>query len=157
MSTTNISTGTDRHDGAAAVPPGNAQRVTIYRPASGGDATLGGVSATHANLSLVGWVHRKSPSVSTAVQQLPAGTRGPWGITEDTPPVALIVREGRLGRTLHLAPVTWSAERVRWEVVEGTMFGGNYAAGDGRFSHLIYKVAGLPTHGPVKIHDRIEG
>ena len=157
MSTTHSSTGADRRDDGAAVPPANAQRVTIYRPASGGDASLGGISATHDDLSLVGWVHRKSLSVSTVVRQLPEGARGPWEATQDMPPVALIVREGRLGRSLHIAPVTWNSQRVRWEVVEGTMFGGNYAAGDSRFANLIYKVAGLPIHGPVKIHDRIEG
>lgn len=156
------SNGMVHHGNGSSTPPlTGGQRLAVYR-AAGQDATNGGISSTHDDLTLVGWVDRtKSTQGRNHVLDLPEKVRGPWGINCEAatdapaPAVVLVVTDGVFGRALSLLPAAWTWKG--WKVADGAMFGGNYAAGDSRFPELIELVAGIAPHGPVKIHDRIEG
>lgn len=104
-------------------------RVTVYRPADRlGDCTLGGVSSRAAFLTIT-------------------NVDGPFEPTEDAPAALLVA-----GRVSYVARIVPADAGDRW-----TAFGGNYAgSSEARFSDAVSALTGLPFHGVVAVHDRIE-
>jgi hypothetical protein len=107
--------------------------VYVYRTATLGDCTGGGISGRHAELTVV-------------------NIEGPSKPRPDAPAVALL--DGAMG-TKRLVPVLGSDEEG-WQMVApegyvGPMMGGNYAASsDGRFRDAC------GFYGAIPVHDRYE-
>ena len=140
-----------------------ALTVSVLRPAGSPDSTLGGISAGHDRLAVVGYTIRDRAAQlhygsATEVHEIPGtGTRS---ITEEEPPVILVVIEDLFGdRTARFTPATWDAERSQWkEDPQWWIAGGNYATtSDSRLGDIVTTLLGERFYGALAVHDRNEG
>lgn len=154
---------TERH-GYQVAAPARGLLVRVYR-AAGVDATAGGVSAVAQDLVVVGVLAPGPDSAPGAqpvrVEPLTGRVHGAGIVHTDRVvfPVAVQVRRlFRQGPTLSLGPVTYDTRQGGYVRAHSwTMHGGNYAAGDSRFSELAGTLTGRgPFYGAVAIHDRVE-
>lgn len=140
-----------------------ALTVSVLRPADSPDCTLGGISADHDRLAVVGYTIRDRAAqlrhgTATEVHEIP-GTAA-RSITEEEPPVILVVIEDLFGtRTARFTPATWDASRSQWkEEPRWWMAGGNYATtSDSRLSDIVTTLLGERFYGALAVHDRNEG
>lgn len=123
-------------------------RLDVYRCASGGDFTNGGITAHAARVTVTGVIRPGGPGWTSGHQEpepLPKDMQV-FEPTEIAPEVTLVIRAHGRGTWLHLEPVgSCPAGNVGW------MMGGNYAGtSDSRWGAL--------TDGTdlVAIHDRTE-
>lgn len=140
--------------------------LDVYRTSRRGDCTNGGVSATHADLLLVGILDERR-TFTAGVDVLPTeyaphGARrhflGDEGPTRPTVALQICARSFFVSENYAaLVPVEWDHEANRYRRTHSwVMFGGNYAAtSDSRLSELAahflhYRASILP------IHDRVE-
>jgi hypothetical protein len=124
-------------------------RLSVYRAVDFPDCTNGGISGTHARVTVVGRL------VDGVVMPLPLGCCV-FEADDDAPAVVLVESHcPRYDPTPHLIPL---------EFVDGTpvgsvgpMSGGNYAGTtDSRWSELGKLYEGVRHLDAVAIHDRIE-
>lgn len=115
-----------------------------------GDSTRGGVSGDHDRLTIVGVIPEGKDFAVTL--------NGPFGPTEDAPPVAIDVRNIMGHKILSVVPVQWDEDRMVYAKLPGWfMMGGNYLApGDSRVGYLVEQVAKTHFYGAIAIHDRNE-
>ncbi|MBF6588447.1 hypothetical protein IU414_27265 [Nocardia farcinica] len=128
--------------------------LDVFRAADGPDFTLGGVSARHDRLTLVGFVDTTHPSAGRSVIQ-PADWRV-RPVREDAPPVVAVI--GRIGaRYAYLEPVDIEDGRVRYRAGRWSCFGGNFAGSNGgRFGGVLADLLGYPEPHVLPVHDRYE-
>lgn len=112
--------------------------IYVYRH-PGKDCTNGGISASHAVLTVV---------------NIP----GPFEPTDERPPVLLV--EGPC-RTAVIVPAVPGPTGAGWlpggAGMVGPMSGGNYAnTDDGRFVDAVERIVGHHFYGAVPVHDRFE-
>lgn len=119
--------------------------LDVYRPATGRDATLNGITSTHTRVTLIGTIDtrgRFTPSPKCARVGLP---------TEDSPAVALRAR----ATSAHLLPVTPDGTPAADPI--WFMSGGNYAATTDSRVRDYYRELGMePIYGAIPVHDRWE-
>lgn len=129
-----------------------ALHLNVYRDAhSQADCTNGGVSATHTQLQLVGYVQNPHG----IIDPLPEGVPTTIDPSHDAP-VVLHVRHIFGENVVSLVPLTYDATTTTWHFQPGSMAGGNYVTGDSRLNELVASFTGNRYHGPVAIHDRYE-
>jgi hypothetical protein len=120
-------------------------RLDIYRGPYG-DASNGGISGLHNNVTLVGTLAIEGTSSlrdRRHVKLLQGDSRGPFTVSADAPAVILVWRKDSRGLISHVEPLVPALRG--WY-----MAGGTYLHGDSRFSDL----AGF--YGAVSFHDRSE-
>lgn len=145
---------------AATEPKG--LHLDVYRNAQGVDCTLGGITATHNHVTLVGYITdaddtatRESVRFDVLPQRaatlLPRDSRV-FPATDDAPAVLLRYSAAlypTTGRAIHLIPADLAPGRH-------CMAGGNYAGtSDSRLYELLEHLTGY-RHAIVPVHDRIE-
>ncbi len=132
-------------------------RVRVYRDASTGDCTLGGVSGKADRLTVIGTVDRRHMRQSYLIDPLPKDMKM-HAPSEDAPPVALVVDHACGDLRVTLLPLNGSGNLVTGLVTDSdgwVMFGGNFAhTTDSRWSDLLRSFGA--TSAPVAVHDRIE-
>lgn len=121
--------------------------LDVYRHARQ-DCTLGGVTSTANQLTLVGTVDYRTDKVSPVTVALPRMSRV-FAPSDKAPPVWLV-----LGRhSASDAYIMPGDPQTGLPVTDWCMSGGNYAATtDSRF----WEVRGGHGHGAPRVHDRIE-
>lgn len=138
-------------------------RLSVYRNADGTDCTLNGISATHTDVTLIGYITdadeqatrqslREDVLPQRAATMLPRECRV-FTPTDDAPAVLLrysaSLYPNGIGRAIHFIPADLPAG-------QHVMFGGNYSGvGDTRFGQLTEQLTGY-RHYIVPVHDRIE-
>lgn len=136
--------------------------VSVLRPAGQQDSTLGGVTATHDRLAVVGYTVRDRAAqlrhgTATEVHAIPDARS--QTITAAEPAVILVVIEDLFGnRTARLVPAVWDTERSKWsEEPHWWMAGGNYATtSDSRIVDLVSTLLDARFYGALAVHDRNE-
>lgn len=127
--------------------------LNVLRSADGVDCTRNGITSTHTQLRLVGYVVETSER--ERVKDLPAGV--PMA-NSDAAPVLLVIRSSADGFIAHLTPAHRDEETGQW--TRGgvwSMAGGNFAqASDSRFTSLVSRLLGVRFYGALAVHDRIE-
>lgn len=117
--------------------------LDVYRNASGGDFTNGGISAHAGRVTVTGvrFMGRAMVSLSSLPEDAQVSAPKP-----EAPEVVLVVRTHAHGRWLHLEPAEGAPEGT-----VGLMMGGNFAgSSDSRWAELT---GGIDL---VAIHDRSE-
>ena len=128
-------------------------RLSVLRNVRFNDCTNGGVTATHADLSLVGWITGNGRWV------MPLDNFCERLITANDAPVLLHLKHDHpSGPSVRLIPAVWDEDGAAWAPAAGWhMFGGNYAdPGDIRVSDLIQQLLVTRFYGGVAVHDRVE-
>ncbi|MFE4950197.1 hypothetical protein ACFQ9V_08800 [Leifsonia sp. NPDC056665] len=127
--------------------------LSVIRSARG-DFTLGGVSSTHSQLTLVGFSVSANHDLLTPIPAQLCNS----AYLDEAPPVGLMVRFRGADTFLDFTPAEYDAEQGVWRFTrERTMAGGNYAhSHDDRFQRLIYRCTGASFFGAISIHDRVE-
>jgi hypothetical protein len=121
--------------------------VTVLRPADGGDYTLGGVSSTHARLTITGIV---TPGTS---RWAPLGELSRVFAPSEDAPEAWLYRRTVFGKHVwSVVPACAARQGAALTThLSRVMFGGHYAhLGDSRLTELV------GFYGAVAVHDRIE-
>lgn len=131
-----------------SAPTRHGLTVPVYRDASGSDCTLGGISATHARLTVVGVLrYPHGAHLDPVVEELCDLARR-FAPTDDAPAVWLVIDRARPGDVFVLP----ARDDTEPEPPGRYMFGGNLAhCHDGRLLRLV------GNHYGVRIHDRREG
>lgn len=140
--------------------------VTVYRRGDGLDATWHGISATFDRLVIVGTIDLTDPRNRAGLPAVAPfanrtwrhGAVAPFFRGYATAPAALVRRRMGLDEHLvHVEPVTFDPDTGLWRMAHPhTMFGGNYVAGDSRFSELAANQLGHSFYGAIPVHDRVE-
>lgn len=117
------------------------------------DATLGGVTSTHDQLALVGYIQLRDEDVSPLRDGVP-GRIDP----DQAPPVVLQANHVYGEITVALVPLIYVESTGVWRYEPGRfMAGGNYAAtSDSRVSRLVSWMIGHRFYGALAVHDRDE-
>lgn len=139
-----------------------AIHLNVLRPAGQPDSTLGGITATHDRLAVVGYTVRDRAAqlhhgTATEVHTIPGAPART--ITAAEPAVILVVIEDLFGtRTARLVPATWDTQCSAWkEEPHWWMAGGNYAAtSDSRITDLVSALLDARFYGALAVHDRNE-
>ena len=142
--------------------------LSVLRPVGAPEIGSGGISHTYRNLVLVGTVAENAPAQAgerVTPLALPSSRVVPPGLSpinrHSSMPVALATRNGVMSayRTAHLVPVTFDPDTDHYVTAHAwSMFGGNYAVGDSRFSQLVTDALRVPHfYGAVAVHDHVEG
>lgn len=128
-------------------------KLNVLRHADGMDCTNKGITSTHTELRLVGYVVDTGERVR--VKDLPVGVMMTY---PDAAPVLLVIRSSVDGFIAHLTPAHWDEETGQWtRGGEWTMFGGNFAhSSDSRFTSFVSRLLGVRFYGALAVHDRIE-
>lgn len=127
--------------------------LSVLRNADGVDCTRSGITSTHTQLRLVGYLVQTGEREQ--VKELPEGL----ALTNsDAAPVLLIIRNSANGFIAHLTPAHRDEETGEWTRGGAwTMAGGNYAhSSDSRFTTLVSRLLGNRFYGALAVHDRIE-
>lgn len=119
--------------------------VSIFEAKAIGNCSAGGVSSTHARLTIVGVIDRTRDRSSKEVIPLPRESQ--VFSPRDDAPAAVLVKRSIMGAdrpTLHVEPLVHSREG-------SVMAGGAFVSTtDSRFSKMI------GFYGAVPLHDRVE-
>ncbi|SLG39702.1 Uncharacterised protein [Mycobacteroides abscessus subsp. abscessus] len=136
--------------------------LNVYRRSGGDiDCTLGGLTATHDRLTLIGYVTHGFHSGETQSIFRPSA----WLVRQASaaaPPVVAIVRKLRSGVLAYLEPapvIDNGAGRfvaVR-DMRRRPVHGGNLAGtSDSRLAEILDVLLGHPTPDALRVHDRYE-
>ncbi|NKS56252.1 hypothetical protein GS504_01315 [Rhodococcus hoagii] len=118
------------------------------------DTTLGGVSSTNDNLTVVGTIRGTG---TKAVTPLPENSQVRQA-SHDAPAMAFHFLTNMGATTTRLVPVAWDPETGTYrQTTTMCMAGGNYAeVTDSRLGHTLTEGLGHRFYGAVAIHDRLE-
>lgn len=133
-------------------------KLDVYRPGGGTDTTLGGITATHNAVTLIGLRNTADPDQGGRIVPVEA-----WRVHDvipDAPPViAVICRSGVFGdgaRTAYLQPVELCAFGTA-QTTPGATYGGNLAGtGNARFGRFLSLLLEYPAPEVLPVHDRYE-
>lgn len=127
--------------------------LSVLRDADGVDCSRNGITTTHNQLRLVGYLVQTGEL--DRVKEIPEGL----ALTNSSAaPVLLIIRSSGAGHVAHLTPAHRDEETGQWTRGDvWTMAGGNFGySTDSRFSRLVSSLLGISFYGALAVHDCIE-
>lgn len=129
--------------------PAKGLRIDVYRNAdTDADYTMGGITATHTTLTLVGIVTADGELLALPVGRVLLDTG-------EAPAVVMVITPSVTGELVaHLEPAAADPSAPRRS---GASFGGNFAGtSDSRFTEVVYGFTGNHCPGVLPVHDRYE-